>query len=731
MYNEKNIKIYNNAPCAFKASELFRNEIKLRAGFLPECTDCAEKADLLFILDEKIDRDAFAADENNGKITFRASGIRGFVFAVGLFLRKIRKCGDGFELVENISGEYKPDMSIRGHQLGYRTTPNTYDAWTYEDYYRYYIDLMFFGCNTVEHIPYQHGVSERNALMKYDEEEFLVKACEMADDLDLNVSLWHPNYDNETDESAAKLRSALYKRLKRLDYLFIPGGDPGDLPADIFVNRVIAISRELKKIHPHAQMWPSAQAPHSIPGWGDTFIAEMEKLPEEIDGVIYGPNHAFPLDVLREKLPEKYPLRFYPDITHNVRCEYPVHYDRDDWNYILTSGLSRECTNPRPLEYSKLHHETYEKFLGSVSYSEGVTDDVNKCIWSALDWNVNAKPDETLRDYSRLFFYGADEDRIAAAILGLEQNWEGNPEVNGSIEKIYEEFVSLYNEYPSLQKNWRFIQLYLRAICDKLLRDRRLEDVKSIGEARALLTQGETECAKQVLSRDYDDGYKTLRSKVDEFCELLFGLIGYQSSVEKYCADGWERGAILDTMDQPVSDRPWLLGKFEITDDPEELLTYFDRDKAGEGELHWSVALDGVNAKQTGEVYMNFQGDKIRVNDGSLPTALFNIFDNLSFVFNAEGLTDGRDYEMIVTYLDDTDEKVTEHKITANGKVIYCGKQFGEKAEEYEKKFCKKGFVCAKYNVPSECIKDGKTQLVFSEPTMGVMLAEIVLRVKK
>ena len=79
------------------------------------------------------------------------------------------------------------------------------------------------------------------------------------------------------------------------------------------------ISKALKSVHPNAQMWPSAQQPHSIPTWGETFIKEMEKLPEEIDGVIIGPNKAFPIDVLRRRLPAKYPIRLYPDITHNVR----------------------------------------------------------------------------------------------------------------------------------------------------------------------------------------------------------------------------------------------------------------------------------------------------------------------------------------------------------------------------------------------------------------------------
>ncbi len=728
-YSEK-VKVYSDAPSAAEAAELFRNELKIRTGFLPAAAAAPADADFIFALKNEVDRDAYEIETAGEKVTFLASGIRGFVFAAGLFLRKIRAKDGGFELCTDIGGKYAPQKQIRGHQLGYRTTPNTYDAWTYADYYRYYIDLMFFGCNTVEHIPYEDGKSRRNRLMRYDEEEFLLKACEMADDLDLNVSLWHPNRDDETHESAAKQRGELYSKLKRLDFVFIPGGDPGDLPADVFVNRCIAISRELKKSHPEAQLWPSAQAPHSIPGWGEVFVAELKKQLPEIDGVIYGPNHAFPLDVLCEKLEGKYPMRFYPDITHNVRCEYPVHFDRDDWHFVLTTGLSRECTNPRPVEYTHLHNITESRFIGSVSYSEGVTDDVNKCIWSALDWDKDSDPKETLKDYSRLYFFGADEERIADAILALEKNWEGNTDKNEIIDGTYAEFVSLYNEYDFLHGNWRFIQLYLRAVCDRLLRFRRLDDLKAIEKAKALVCENKVEEAKSVLLKDYGKKYDLMREKVNEFTALLFGLIGYQSDVENYCADNWERGAILETIDLPVSDRKWLLSKFEKTADKDELLEYFNRDNVNEGELHFSVALDGIKEKQSGEVYMNFRGDRPGVNDGTLPTSLFNIFDNLSFIYTAEDLCDGCDYELHVTYLDDSDERITEHKITANGNVIYCGKQFGTPDPEYDEKFGRKGFVSAKYVLPGNCISGGKTRLEFSEPNMGVMIAEFSLRKK-
>ena len=101
----------------------------------------------------------------------------------------------------------------------------------------------------------------------------------MADEFDLDVSLWHPNNEGETVEQAAERRGKLYAEVPRLNVVFPPGGDPGDFEADEFILRCKEISKALKNSHPHEQMWPSAQQPHSIASWGEDFIEEMKKLP--------------------------------------------------------------------------------------------------------------------------------------------------------------------------------------------------------------------------------------------------------------------------------------------------------------------------------------------------------------------------------------------------------------------------------------------------------------------
>src|SRR5690606_28476031 len=104
--------------------------------------------------------------------------------------------------------------------------------------------------------------------------------------------------------------------------------------------------------------------------------------PDWLAGVANGPSSP-PLAIERENLPEKYKIRSYPDLTHTVRCQFPVK--KWDQAFALTEG--RECTNPQPLYYAEIHNN-YAPFTdGFISYSDGVHDDVNKVVWSQMGWD--------------------------------------------------------------------------------------------------------------------------------------------------------------------------------------------------------------------------------------------------------------------------------------------------------------------------------------------------------
>ncbi len=731
----RNVSLFSDCADGKKACEILSDELLTRLGTVPEIAANAAEAGFVFVADARECKDSYSITVANEKITVTAKGIRGFIFAIGMILRKSVFEGGKFCLIKDISGDYVPDKKIRGHQIGYRKTPNTYDAWTYEDYYRYYLDMMFFGTNTVEHIPYEGLESNRNVLMRYDEQKLIAKAAAMADEIDLDVSLWYPNCDGETCEQAVERRSKFFKTVPRIDVVFPPGGDPGELYPDEFIKRCREISKALKQVHPNAQMWPSAQKPHSIPTWGEEFIEEMEKLPEEIDGVITGPNRAFPIDELRRRLPEKYPIRLYPDITHNVRCEYPVHFNRDDWHYALTAGLSRECTNPRPTEYRLIHRLTRRYVVGSVSYSEGVNDDVNKMVWSDMDFFPEADTLTTLCDYSRLFFPGVPARRVADAILALELNWACDPAENPGIDGTLKMFTTLSEEYPSLNENWRFIQLLFRAKCDWILRFRRLFELELIDRAQKPLRDGNLVLGREILSEEFPEVYSKQLASLEGLAKKLFIKIGMQLDVARYCTNGWERGAVLDSIKMPVTDRAWLLNRLDYADTlPENekapfILRVLDRNRVRADEYYFSVAehgLDVLGVDQTGEIYMDFQGDRPNVNTGAMPTCMFKVYDNLTFRCKVGGFLPDTDYKLIVTFTSKKIPVLNHHKVTVNGKVIYEGNQYGgEKNEEFDRELCAPGFETATYLLKSDVFVNGCADIELSEPHMGIIMSEL------
>ena len=65
--------------------------------------------------------------------------------------------------------------------------------------------------------------------------------------------------------------------------------------------------------------------------------------PEWFGGIV-ADTSALPIDETRSRLPKRYPVRWYPDITHTVECQFPVSW----WDPAYAVTLGREPTNPAP-----------------------------------------------------------------------------------------------------------------------------------------------------------------------------------------------------------------------------------------------------------------------------------------------------------------------------------------------------------------------------------------------
>ena len=492
---------------------------------------------------------------------------RGVLFAIGEFLRKADLNKQKIVVDKTIEIVTAPKYAIRGHQIGYRNTANSWDAWNEKQYEQYIRELALFGSNSIENIPLQDGPPGPH--MKIPREEMNIKMSQICMNYGLDYWVWTPADIDLSDQAKfkeeVKVHSDFYKKCPKLDGVFFPGGDPGsNHPKDV-MPFLEAISVELKKYHPKAGVWISLQ------GFSDEqvnyFYEYLGKYkPTWLAGVVSGPSSPSMADT-RFQLPKQYKHRHYPDLTHTVRCQYPT----ENWDQAFALTEGREVSNPQPFYYAKIHNQFAPLTDGFLSYSDGVHDDVNKVIWSQMACNPSKDVRAVLVEYASLFFGHSISAQVADGILALERNWVGPVEENGAIETTFAYWQNLELKNPGLQLNWRWQQLVMRAYYDTYVKRRKIYEQKLEREANEILLNAKTIGINQsmelalnkVNQADKSPIYPELRQKVVDYCEALFKSIGMQTSVPKYQASGAERGAILDFIDYPLNNRWWMEDEFK------------------------------------------------------------------------------------------------------------------------------------------------------------------------
>ncbi len=493
---------------------------------------------------------------------------RGLIFGIGRLLRSMAWSSQEVQLPGEFDIATSPEYPLRGHQLGYRARANSYDAWDVSVYDQYIRELAFFGTNAIENIPFED--SRPSPLMPLPRDQMNIKLSEICQKYDLEYWIWAPadfdlNIKAKRDETLA-IHKEFYEKCPRLDAVFFPGGDPGDNHPRLVMPFLEDIAALLKNKHPQAKVWISLQG---FDKEQTTYFYKYvkENMPNWFGGLVAGPSSP-PISASRKRLPSEYQLRHYPDITHTVRCQYPVQW----WDMAFNLTLGRECPNPQPLYYALIHNWFAPYTDGFITYSDGIHDDVNKVIWSARGWDSKTDVREVLMDYARLFFRSDLAEEIADGILSLEKNWEGPLKSNGSVRATYKLWNALEAEVPELKENWRWQLCQLRSTYDDYTRDRLIYESELEKKANEIMATSERTGSDRSMKKAMDVLNQTKtnpvssgkRKRIDDLCQALFESIGLQSSVEKYHASGGERGAILDYVDYPLNNRWWLEDQFKI-----------------------------------------------------------------------------------------------------------------------------------------------------------------------
>jgi hypothetical protein len=544
-------------------------------------------------------------------ILIAASDSRGLLYGVGRLLRNMELAPHAALVPEGLRIATAPKYPLRGHQLGYRPKVNAYDAWSEAQFDQYIRELALFGANSIELVPPRTDDQRASRHMKVAPLEMMARLSQIIDSYGMDVWIWYPNMGKDyTDETAVRAelaeREEIFRRLKRIDHVFVPGGDPGDLSMEALFPWLDRVAALLHKYHPRAKIWVSPQGFQASDRRRlDVFYKHVNDEPAWLGGVVYGPWISVPLPQLRNAIAKEIKIRNYPDITHSVVCQYPVH----DWDLAFALTLHRECYNPRPLAMKNIHNLFADYTCGSLCYSEGINDDVNKFVWLDQDWDPATPVVETLRQYARLFIHPDFGDELAQSFLAEERNWEGPLAVSRQVDVTLQQWRQLENSVPpTAREDYRFQMGLLRAYYDAYVKRRLIHETELEALATDVLrmqsAQGSfaaLEKAESILQRACTEPVAAdLKQKCEALSDALFEKIGSQLDVKKHGAQSRTRGAFMDGIDEPLNNAAWLRVQFrrirEIADEParqQAIDGILNRTNPGPGGFYDSLGTPG------------------------------------------------------------------------------------------------------------------------------------------
>ncbi|MBN8860147.1 MAG: hypothetical protein J0H29_17260 [Sphingobacteriales bacterium] len=500
---------------------------------------------------------------------------RSVLYGIGRLLRKADMQQGRITLPVAATISSTPAYPIRGHQLGFRPKTNSYDAFSVEQYDQYIRELALFGANSIEILPPRTDDEDTSVHMKLRPEKMIIEQSRICKAYNLDVWMWYPNmgkdYTNRQElRKELQERMEVFASLPKLDNVFVPGGDPGDLEPGVLFDWLGKIAITLRQFHPNAKIWVSPQVFRPTQKWFDEFFRQVNSGYPWLGGVVFGPWVKIPIAELRQLVKADIPIRRYPDITHSLSCQYPI----PDWDLAYAQTLGRECINPRPQDEKHIHNVFAKYASGSISYSEGTNDDVNKFIWSDQDWDPSTPIIETIRDYTRLFMGSGICEAATQGIFNLEKNLRGPLLSNNTVEQTLMQWQDLEQKAtPALMKNFRFQMCLLRAYYDAYVRRKLIHETALESEARTVLSAATPATssiavlkARMILQQGQDEPVApALKEKCYVLADSLYSSIGAQLTIEKHGAMPG-RGNFIDNMDIPLNDAPWLMDQLNVLD---------------------------------------------------------------------------------------------------------------------------------------------------------------------
>lgn len=505
--------------------------------------------------------------DNERKILIHAREKRGALYGAGKLLRKMEIRSKNVQVPSGLKISSTPRYEIRGHQLGYRPKTNSYDAWSVAQFDQYIRELAIFGANSIEIMPPRTDDDFTSVHMQIPAIDMIREQSRICDEYDLDVWMWYPNmgedyHHPDSVKTEIDERHEVFAAVPRLDHLFVPGGDPGELEPDELFAWLGQVAGILHQYHPSAKIWISPQVFRPTQAWFDLFFNHINRKYDWLGGVVFGPWVKIPIEDIRNIVGPDMPIRRYPDITHSLSSQYPI----PRWDLAWAITLGRECINPRPTDQKMIHNALAHLANGSLSYSEGTNDDVNKFVWSDQDWDPEAPVIETLRDYARFFIDPELTEEIAQGFMAQEQNIRGPLLTNEHVQTTLMQWQEIERRAsPAVKANFRYQMGLIRAYYDAYVQKRLVYETWLEQEALALLAnyqakgtgQAIADC-KTTLAKAWEAPIgQELVQRCHVLADELFASIGAQLTIEKHHAMSG-RGNFLDNINNPLNDVAWI-----------------------------------------------------------------------------------------------------------------------------------------------------------------------------
>ena len=292
----------------------------------------------------------------------------------------------------------------------------------------------------------------------------------------------------------------------------------------------------------------------------------------------------------------------------------------------------------------------------------------------------------------------------------MEENWDGPLQGNETVDQTLNFWKELKRQ-PAVGRNWRW-QLVMRAYYDGFVQERQAYERELEAEAYEILAKAETLGAEKAMDEALEvlekavtePAAQVLRQIIVDYCEKLFQSIGLQTSVPKYGAKNYERGAVLDFIDYPLNNRWWIEDEFEKVrkmNSEQEKIARLDfirnYETPGEGSFYDNISsADAKHVVSETDDAIDYLWEDNGFSRKRLSTQLFQFSPVLEYT----ELDPQSDYLIRVAGFG-------EALLRANGERLTPTKY--EKGYEQFKEF----------PLSKELIKDGKLKITFDKPDEG------------